>query len=210
VDLATIGRSNEPARPRVTVSGSFKRHLGAIQKVVHALLDAGAVVLSPADPRIVDAFGEFVFVHSDVRRSIKGVQNRHLQGIRHSDFLWLVCPDGYVGQSAAMELGFAVANGTPVYSDVAPTDWTLRQYVTPVGSVEHALAARSFSPAARTEHEVGLLLTPERALLSVRRDLDVMEHHLLGDHEYRGGDPVESSADRIRLIMTLPGGTSRP
>jgi hypothetical protein len=48
--------------------------------------------------------------------------------------LWLVCPDGYVGPSAAMEVGYAVASGCLVFADSAPSDWTLRQYVTPVGT----------------------------------------------------------------------------
>src|SRR2546421_8220573 len=91
-----------------TVSGSFRRAMAAVTDAVYALTDAGVRVLSPADPRIVDQFGDFVFVASDRARAIRLVQTRHLAAIDASDFVWLVAPEGYIGQSAAMELGFAV------------------------------------------------------------------------------------------------------
>lgn len=192
------------SRPlHVTVSGSFRRHISAVQDAVGALKDAGAVVLSPADPRIVDAFGSFVFVSSDQRRSIKGVQARHLDAVRHSDFLWLVCPDGYVGPSAAMEVGFAVASGTPIYSDVAPTDWTIRQFVTPLGSVQAACAfvrgAGDIEPI-----EGSLLLDPPAALEQVWRELAQVERSLK-DRRPVAGEPAEVPLQRIRALLETPG-----
>jgi len=80
-----------------TVSGSFHRHLTAIYTAVGELREAGVDVLSPADPRVVDHIGEFLFVASDRLRSIHLVQDRHLECIANSSFLWLVAPDGYVG-----------------------------------------------------------------------------------------------------------------
>src|SRR6266581_2620203 len=113
-------------RMAATVSGSFHRHMSAISESVHALHDAGIRVLSPADPRIIDAIGAFLFVASDRHRSVRLVQDRHLAAICASNFLWLVCPDGYVGQSASMEMGFAVARGVPVFGLHLPSDLTLR------------------------------------------------------------------------------------
>jgi hypothetical protein len=86
-----------------TVSGSFHRHMEAITSAVHELAALNVRVLSPADPRIVAQQGEFLFVASDPVRSVKLVQDRHLESIRAANFLWLVCPDGYVGQSASQE-----------------------------------------------------------------------------------------------------------
>jgi hypothetical protein len=188
-----------------TVSGSFKRHLAAIQEVVESAPAHGVVILSPADPHIVDSFGEFVFVSSDRRRSIKGIQSRHLDAIRQSDFLWLVCPDGYVGQSAAMELGYAVSAGVPIFADVAPMDWTLRQYVTPVGSFAAACVAlrnRNERPASAAD---SLLVAPEPALAAIRADLDEVEHSLLTDRSRRVEDPTEDRVRRIRRLLALPG-----
>ncbi len=188
----------------VTVSGSFQRHLAAVQEAVGALKDEGAVVLSPADPRIVDAFGSFVFVSSDERRSIKGVQARHLDAVQHSDFLWLVCPDGYVGPSAAMEVGFAIASRTPIFSDVTPTDWTMRQFVIPLGNVHSACAfIRGMGEVAPSQ--TSLLLDPTQALEQVWRELGQVERSLK-DRRPVAGEPTEEPLRRIRDLLETPGG----
>src|SRR5271156_1931883 len=106
--------SREGPMLTATISGSFHRHMEAITSAVHELAALSVRVLSPADPRIVAAQGEFLFVASDPVRSVRLVQDRHLESIRAADFLWLVCPDGYVGQSASMELGYAAAFDVPV------------------------------------------------------------------------------------------------
>src|SRR5687768_12920109 len=107
---------------RATVSGSFTRHINDVQRAVAELKRFGVRVLSPEQPTIVDALDGFVFVASDRHRSIRLVQDRHLASIASADFLWLETPDGYVGQSAALELGFALASGVPVYSTALPQD----------------------------------------------------------------------------------------
>src|SRR6266851_5357217 len=109
---------------KAAVSGSFHRHMAAIGAAVKELTSQSIRVLSPADPRVVSAQGEFLFVASDRVRSVRLVQDRHLESIRAADFLWLVCPDGYVGQSASMELGYAVANNVPIFSTALPADLT--------------------------------------------------------------------------------------
>src|SRR3984893_168546 len=113
-----------------TVSGSFHRHMEVITAAVQELTFLSMRVFAPADPRVVAHQGEFLFVASDRVRSVRLVQDRHLESIRAADFLWLVCPDGYVGQSAAMEVGFAAGVGVPIFSAHTPSDLTLRQYVT--------------------------------------------------------------------------------
>jgi len=186
----------------VTVSGSFKRHLRAIQEAVAEFQSRDVMVLSPSEPTIVDSFGDFVFVASDRRRSIKGVQNRHLSAIRNSDFLWLVSNDGYVGQSASMELGFAVAEGIPVYSDGAPTDLTLRQYCTVFQDIGHAIEFHYLDREAR-DNEENILIAPERALAVIGDELAGIESHL-SDSKRIVGDPVEDSSSHIRRLLLLP------
>ena len=126
----------------VVVSGSFHRHMGAITAAVHELAALSIRVLSPADPRVVAHQGEFLFVASDRVRSVRLVQDRHLESIRAADFLWLICPDGYVGQSASMEVGFAAAAGVPIFATHAPGDLTLREYVAVVPAVAEAVRMR--------------------------------------------------------------------
>lgn len=129
--------------------------MGEVQVAVQELRDAGVRVLSPEDPRIVDAVGEFLFVASDRLRSIRLVQDRHNEAIAASDFLWVVVRDGYIGQSTCFEIGYAQAVGTPVYTDTVPANETLLKYVTVVPSISAAVVRVS---AGHTD--LGALLDP--------------------------------------------------
>lgn len=146
---------------RAVVSGSFHRHMGAITAAVHELASRSVRVLSPADPRVVAAQGEFLFVASDRVRSVRLVQDRHLECIRAADFVWLICPDGYVGQSASMELGYAAAAGTPIFATHAPVDLTLKEYVTVVRNLTEALRR---SCASRRVVRENILIDPHPSL----------------------------------------------
>jgi len=153
-----------------TVSGSFHRHMEQITAAVHELAALGVRVLSPADPRIVAQQGEFLFVASDVLRSVRLVQDRHLESIRAGNFLWLVCPDGHVGQSASMEIGYAVREGVPIFATHAPTDLTLRQYVRVVPSLKEAVKVSSVGPERRLIP--GILIDPRASVEKAHHVLD--------------------------------------
>jgi len=186
-----------------TVSGSFRRAMSAVQEAVYRLTDAGARVLSPADPRVVDQFGDFIFVASDRIRAIKLVQNRHLAAIGASDFVWLEAPDGYIGQSGAMEIGFAVAAGTPVYCSNVPVDLTLRQYVTPVGTPEDALHRTLQQRAAgRGATVVDVLLDPTDAVEAAHADLESIRRGLMRRGE---GSAAAASNAAARLDRAVVG-----
>jgi hypothetical protein len=145
-----------------TVSGSFTRHLTEVQGAVARLQSLGVRVLSPAEPSIVATIEGFVFMASDPHRSVKLVQDRHLAGILQSDFLWLETPDGHVGQSAALEIGFAIAAGTPIFSTGVPLDLTMKQYVRQVPGIPEALASLT-ADAAPAANPVNLLIDPNGA-----------------------------------------------
>jgi hypothetical protein len=132
-----------------TVSGSFHRHMNAISAAVRDLAELSVRVLSPADPRVVAHQGEFLFVASDRNRSVRLVQDRHVDAISASDFLWLVCPDGYVGLSGSMEIGAAKLSGVPIFATRAPLDLTLREYVTVVPGLSEAVRRVEASPRPR-------------------------------------------------------------
>lgn len=163
----------------VTVSGSFHRHIDDVGRAVAALKDLGIQVLSPEDPRVVDAEGPFLFVASDRHRAIRLVQDRHLASITRSDFLWLVCPDGYVGPSAACEIGFAVAAGTPVYASHKPADLTLQEYVTVVQDLSDAVREARERPRLATS-KPSLLITPDEVVEEAGRNLEELGRLLGG------------------------------
>src|SRR5882724_10346453 len=138
---------------KATVSGSFHRHMPAIYDAVGELRAAGVDVLSPSDPRVVDNLGDFLFVASDRLRSIKLVEDRHLEAIRASDFLWVVCPDGYTGPSTCMEIGAAFAANVPIFAASPALDITVSEYVTRVTDLGEAITqlkarARAKAPAS--------------------------------------------------------------
>lgn len=165
-----------------TVSGSFHRHMDAIASAVYELAKQSVRVLSPADPRIVEVTEpqegqlEFLFVASDPHRSIKLVQDRHLDCITASDFLWLVCPDRYVGVSAAMEIGAARVANVPIFSTVAPSDVTLREYVTTVPSISEAI--QQVMAAARPKNAPSVLIDPHASIEEAHMMLERIEFSL--------------------------------
>lgn len=124
---------------KVTVSGSFHRHLSLISDAIHQFQENGCEVLSPREARIVAEIGDFLFVASDIYRSIRLVENRHLFSIGASDFLWLVAPDGYIGQSASLEIGYAIARNKPIFCERVPPDLTIAEYVNISSTPLHAI-----------------------------------------------------------------------
>ena len=188
-----------------SVSGSFHRHMAAIYEAVGNLLDSGVEVLSPCDPRIVAEEGDFLYVASDRYRSVRLVQDRHLQSIRASSFLWLVTPDGYVGASASMELGFAHASGIPVFSDRSPNDITLRQYITQVKSIRDALLRAS---ERSNTIEPNVLVDPTSTIESAHAVLDDLLPRLLGTFPKEPNDP-EACFRGAQRFMQATFGQSR-
>src|SRR5262245_60622996 len=158
----------------------------AITTAVSELAARRIRVLSPADPRVVAAQGEFLFVASDPVRSVRLVQDRHLESIRAASFLWLVCPDGYVGQSASMEVGFAAAVGVPIFATHAPSDLTLRQYVTIVPTL--AEAVRIAAASSRPRRPEGILINPHASLQEAHDILEGIESVLT--RPVASGDPA--------------------
>jgi hypothetical protein len=150
--------------------------MGAITTAVHELAALSIRVLSPADPRIVAQQGEFLFVASDPVRSVRLVQDRHLESIRAANFLWLVCPDGYVGQSASMEIGYAAAVGVPIFATQAPSDLTLRQYVKIVPTLAAAVSKINSRP--RESRPEGVLLDPHASVEEAHYILERIEDGL--------------------------------
>jgi hypothetical protein len=183
-----------------TVSGSFHRHMGAISAAVYDLASFSVRVLSPADPRIVAAQGQFLFVASDPVGSIRLVQDRHLDCIRAADFVWLVCPDGYVGPSASLEIGYAAAAGVPILSAHQPTDITLREYVKSVPSLAEGLRLIAENP--RTRQPQGVLIDPHASIEEAHAILERVEKGLTRNGTF--ADPaVRVYGDLADLQQTL-------
>jgi hypothetical protein len=190
---------------KATVSGSFTRHLTEIQHAVAELKARGVKVLSPEQPTIVGAVDGFLFVASDRHRSVRLVQDRHLASIADSDFLWLENPDGYVGQSAALELGFAVASGIPVYSSTLPEDLTMRQYVTQVSGLPSAVLMAERDATRDDVRHLSLLVDPIAATESALARLSTLRELLTSSNNKASSANLEVAVhhERDELVRSL-------
>lgn len=90
----------------ITLCGSGKRR-DEIFAAADLLRDQGALVLAPPLHRI----DELCEGRPDECRELawKGATFAHLNRIEKADVVFIVNPDGYVGPSTTLELGYAVA-----------------------------------------------------------------------------------------------------
>ncbi len=193
---------------KATVSGSFHRHMPAIYGAVCELRALGVDVLSPSDPRIVDHAGEFLFVASDRLRSVKLVEDRHLEAIRSSDFLWVVCPDGYTGPSTSGEILAASVLNVPVYSSSPALDITIGQYVRRVPDIRTAIQERAHAKAV-AEPRTHVLLDPEWAIGELIGALERLRPALTGQIGDRRSTP-EREMRRTSQLLAQTFGLNRP
>jgi hypothetical protein len=189
---------------KATVSGSFHRHMPAIYSAVCELRALGVDVLSPSDPRVVDHMGEFLFVASDRLRSIKLVEDRHLEAIRSSDFLWVVCPDGYTGPSTSGEILAASVLDVPVYSSSPPLDVTIGQYVRRVSDFRVAVQERALAKRPARSH-AHILLDPDWAIGESICSLERLRPTLTGRVGGRSSMPEREMQQTSQLLVQTFG-----
>jgi NTP pyrophosphatase (non-canonical NTP hydrolase) len=125
------------------ICGSFRRDPAGLRRDYLALQEAGYSVLSPLDLEFVREVDGFVYTRGDEGRTSFDVEQAHLGAMRRADLVWLHCPDGYVGRSAAMELGFARALGIRIFAAQRPEDVTLADLVEVAETVQSAARAVS-------------------------------------------------------------------
>ena len=130
-------RNFEP--PRAVLCGSYTRDRAGLFRVYDELVTTGCQVLSPRRMQ----FDNAAFVRDTAEQGIssRAIEAYHLLAICKADFVMIYAPDGYVGLSAAMEIGFATAQKCPVFSRTAPQDIALRGLVKVVPSVYDVLCA---------------------------------------------------------------------
>lgn len=108
-------------RMTVALCGSFRRDQTGLALALEALRTR-FTVLSPKALDFVDPDAAFVRLPSEVDESAEDIEARHLAAMTEADLVWLHAPEGYVGTSAAMELGHAMALGIPVFGSTLPSD----------------------------------------------------------------------------------------
>ncbi len=119
----------------VTICGSFRREPEGLKNIFGQLSEK-YVINSPKDINFTDMSADFVRSESEKDLTIKKNQNAHLEAIKNSDFVWLYAPEGYVGLSGSMEIGYAVALGIPVLTNVELQNETLKTIVNRVSGLD--------------------------------------------------------------------------
>jgi NTP pyrophosphatase (non-canonical NTP hydrolase) len=138
------------ASPRAVVCGTFRRAREELGRDCRALEAAGCRIVSPVSVDFVAEVEGFVLAAHEVGRAPREVELDHLRALESADFVWLHAPDGYVGTSAALELGVAHALGIPSYASHTPSDHVLEAFVriaSPAEAVNHARAAGPHTPS---------------------------------------------------------------
>jgi len=128
---------------KCVVLGSFRRYYRDIAAIVDLFQKAGLEVLSPVASTVINPGAEFVLLQSDLDRwsdiDFKCIEDRVLQMIPQSDFVYVCDPEGYIGLTTSFEIGYARAKGIPVFSMCLVSDQTIRQYVDQVLSVQELI-----------------------------------------------------------------------
>ena len=128
----------------VVISGTYRKDVEALRRAYEEFLDLGCNVLSPSSVSIVSEHDGFVYMKGEETEAPDRIEARHLNAIQKANFVWLHTPEGYVGPTAALEVGFAHAAGVPVYAREAPNDKVLQSFVRVIGSPSELLKTRLY------------------------------------------------------------------
>lgn len=131
---------------KVTLSGSFRKHLGEIVKIIAEFSELDVEILSPAFTTPKNPDDEFVLFFGEDSEDPKILEANHLNAIEKSDFLYLVNPGGYLGKSANLELGYALAFGKPIFSLEPIDDVTLGLFSAGSGNPRQILSTYRYLP----------------------------------------------------------------
>jgi NTP pyrophosphatase (non-canonical NTP hydrolase) len=113
----------------IVLSGSYRKGVDNLKRTYEEFKDLGCTILSPSNVSIVSEVDGFVYMKGEETDTPDTIEGRHLKAIQKANFVWLHAPDGYVGPTAALEVGFANAAGVPVFAQEAPKDKVLQSFV---------------------------------------------------------------------------------
>jgi len=133
IENSETGRARVPGCEAV-LCGSFRQDVEGLKRAHEELMDVGCSVLSPSEVVPVHEVDGFVFMKGEETETPARIELKHLEAIQKASFVWLYAPDGYVGLSAALEVGFAHAQGIPVFSRNDVSDVMLKSFTHRVSS----------------------------------------------------------------------------
>ncbi|HET7099078.1 MAG TPA: hypothetical protein VFI61_02500 [Patescibacteria group bacterium] len=117
----------------VTISGSFRKHLEYILKIRKQLVENSIEVLSPRFTEPKNPGEEFVVFSGEEGASPLELERHHLDSIDKSDTLIVCDPEGYVGASALIEIGYAQKLGKRIIFVEKPEEFMLQTLPSEIG-----------------------------------------------------------------------------
>ncbi len=125
----------------MVLSGSYRKDFESLKATYEELRDLGCQVLSPSNVTAVRETDGFVFMKGEERELPDAIEARHLEAIQKANFVWLHAPQGYVGPTASLEIGFARAVGVPVFAREQVKDPVIHSFVEVLSSPAVAIDA---------------------------------------------------------------------
>ncbi len=119
-------------RFKTAISGSFK-FKPEIDAMHEEFRDFGVTVLEPSLgwqqlPTTQLTSTSFRPLPAELGLTIREIEDRFLRAIDEADFLYVLCAEGYIGPSTALEIGYAFGGDTPVYASQPPDFMELAGY----------------------------------------------------------------------------------
>jgi NTP pyrophosphatase (non-canonical NTP hydrolase) len=149
--LATTSQQLTPPLSRnceLVISGTYRKDFEALKRTYEEFRDLGCDVLSPSSVTISSEEDGFVYMKGEETETPTTIEERHLNAIQKANFVWLHAPNGYVGLTSALEIGFAHAAGVPVFAKEAPNEQVFRSFVQVVLSPSDVITSHLNRPAA--------------------------------------------------------------
>lgn len=111
------------SRTTASIIGSFRKYYDDVLDAISIFHNAGIGIASPEGSEVVDPTDEFVRFVTDPRESTDAdIQAQALRRILSSDFVYTVCPSGYLGRTTCYEIGMIQSTGIPLYFSSPPKD----------------------------------------------------------------------------------------
>lgn len=117
--------SNENELSNV-ISGSFSKFKPEIDLAIDEFTGLGVTVLAPDKGWLYkpplrqfekeDLVNFFRPLPSEIGMRIKEIEDAFLASLRKSDFVYVLNPEGFIGNMVSFEIGYALASKIPIYS----------------------------------------------------------------------------------------------
>jgi len=152
----------------VAIIGSFRQHYEAVLAAWDVFTKAGLIVTSPKGASILENGVPFVRFESDpLEWQNHQIQTVALHRILRAQFVYVVAPQGYVGNTTSYEIGRLVQARQPLYFSGCPNDLPIDV------PKEHIISSEEIACRIKDEKFVpkALYMDTETELAKYERDI---------------------------------------